>query len=163
MKLLLRFWCLEVLPVCLQREVKPFIIWFYTPLLDYDVSMDEVVELVVVIPTSPRSLKMESEWKSYHRFRIAISARRHPDTGPEIPARGPDNPPPLEDFVLQFLLRTLLGVTQIWGRIIRPSKSCATRWWRQKRCCWRVAVSPCAWWMTSPLGTPRGRYDECSG
>jgi hypothetical protein len=23
--------------------------------------------------------------------------------------------------------------------------------------------SPCAWCMTSPLGTPRGRYDECSG
>jgi hypothetical protein len=32
---------------------------------------------------------------------------------------------------------------------------------------WRIvdvgAVSPCAWRMTSPLGTPRGRYDECSG
>jgi hypothetical protein len=27
---------------------------------------------------------------------------------------------------------------------------------------WRVADSPCAWWMTSPLGTPRGRYDEYS-
>jgi hypothetical protein len=24
------------------------------------------------------------------------------------------------------------------------------------------ADSPCAWWMTSPLGTPRGRYDEYS-
>jgi hypothetical protein len=23
--------------------------------------------------------------------------------------------------------------------------------------------SPCAWCMTSPLGTPRGKYDECSG
>jgi hypothetical protein len=22
---------------------------------------------------------------------------------------------------------------------------------------------PCAWCLTSPLGTPRGRYDECSG
>jgi hypothetical protein len=27
---------------------------------------------------------------------------------------------------------------------------------------WCVANSPCAWWMTSPLGTPRGRYDEYS-
>jgi hypothetical protein len=51
---------LEVLPVQLLREVKPFIIFFYPPLLDYDVSMDEVVELVVVIPTSPRSSKTES-------------------------------------------------------------------------------------------------------
>jgi hypothetical protein len=24
------------------------------------------------------------------------------------------------------------------------------------------ADSPCAWWITSPLGTPRGRYDEYS-
>jgi hypothetical protein len=36
--------------------------------LDYDVSMDEVVELIVVIPTSPISLKTESGCKSYHRF-----------------------------------------------------------------------------------------------
>jgi hypothetical protein len=27
---------------------------------------------------------------------------------------------------------------------------------------WCVVDSPCAWWMTSPLGTPRGRYDEYS-
>jgi hypothetical protein len=38
------------------------------PLLDYDVFMDEVVELVVVIPTSPRSSKMEFGYKSYRRF-----------------------------------------------------------------------------------------------
>jgi hypothetical protein len=24
------------------------------------------------------------------------------------------------------------------------------------------ADCPCAWWITSPLGTPRGRYDEYS-
>jgi hypothetical protein len=57
MELLLRFWCLEVLPVHLYSQVKHFIIWFYPPLLDYDVSMVEVVELVVVIPTSPSSSK----------------------------------------------------------------------------------------------------------
>jgi hypothetical protein len=51
------FWCLEVLPVCLRREVKSFIIWFYPPWLDYDVSLHRVIELVVVIPTSPRSKK----------------------------------------------------------------------------------------------------------
>jgi hypothetical protein len=68
MKLLLHFLCLEVLPVCLGREVKPFIIWFYPPWLDYDVSMHRLVELIVVIPTSPRSLKMECERSSYGRF-----------------------------------------------------------------------------------------------
>jgi hypothetical protein len=51
------FWYLEVLPVYLLREVKPFIIWFYPPLLDYDVSLHKVLELVVVIPTSPKSSK----------------------------------------------------------------------------------------------------------
>jgi hypothetical protein len=34
--------------------------------------MDEVVELIVVIPTSPRSSKTESGCKSYSRFRIDI-------------------------------------------------------------------------------------------
>jgi hypothetical protein len=64
MKQLLRFLCLEVLLVHLLREDKPFIIWFYTPLLDYYISMDEVVDLVVVIPTSPKSSKTESGCKN---------------------------------------------------------------------------------------------------
>jgi hypothetical protein len=89
MKLLLRFLCLEVLPVHLLREVKPFIIWFCPHLLDYDVSMDEVVYLVVVIPTSPRSSKMEPGYKSYHHFRVVDSSK--PDY---LPKFGPDNPPP---------------------------------------------------------------------
>jgi hypothetical protein len=70
----LRFLCLEVLPVCLQREVKPFIIWFYPPWLDYDVSLHKFAELVVVIPTSPRSPKMESECSSYCGFCFDVSA-----------------------------------------------------------------------------------------
>jgi hypothetical protein len=36
--------------------------------------MDDVVELIVVIPTSPRSSKMESGCKSYRCFRIARSS-----------------------------------------------------------------------------------------
>jgi hypothetical protein len=36
--------------------------------------MDDVVELIVVIPTSPRSSKTESECKSYRCFRIACSS-----------------------------------------------------------------------------------------
>jgi hypothetical protein len=27
---------------------------------------------------------------------------------------------------------------------------------------WQGSRRSCAWWMTSPLGTPRGRYDVCS-
>jgi hypothetical protein len=34
--------------------------------------MDEVVELVVVIPTSPSSSKTESECKSYHHFCVDV-------------------------------------------------------------------------------------------
>jgi hypothetical protein len=28
---------------------------------------------------------------------------------------------------------------------------------------WMCSRRPCAWCLTSQLGTPRGRYDECSG
>jgi hypothetical protein len=87
----LRFWCLEVLLVCLQREVKPFIIWFYPPWLDYDVSLHKVVELVIVFPTSPRSSKMESGCSSYCRFCFVISAisgeAEIAGPGPEIAGR----------------------------------------------------------------------------
>jgi hypothetical protein len=48
--------------------------------------MDEVVELVVVIPISPRSSKMKSGCKSYHRFRVDVSSRA--DYPPKL---GPDN------------------------------------------------------------------------
>jgi hypothetical protein len=81
----LRFWCLEVLSICLRREVKPFIIWFYSPWLDYDVSLHKVIELVVVIPTSPRSSKTESGCSSYCHFCFGISAD---SGGPEIAGPG---------------------------------------------------------------------------
>jgi hypothetical protein len=77
----LRFWCLEVLPVCLRGEFKPFIIWFYPHWLDYDVSLHKVVDIVVVIPTSPRSSKTESGCSSYCCFHFGISAISR---GPEI-------------------------------------------------------------------------------
>jgi hypothetical protein len=70
--------------VHLYSKVKPFIIWFHSPLLDYDVSMAEVVELVVVIPTSPRSSKTESGYKNYSRFCIDVFSRAGnsaPDAG----------------------------------------------------------------------------------
>jgi hypothetical protein len=54
--------------------------------------MDEVVELIVVIPMSPRSSKTESGCKSYNRFRIDVFSRAGhsaPEAGisvgPEIP------------------------------------------------------------------------------
>jgi hypothetical protein len=92
MKLLLCFWCLEVLPVCLCREVKPFLIWFYPPLLDYGVSIHRLVELIVVIPTNPRSSKTESRCSSYGRFGFScfclfqgrrLRSRRAGDSGPK--------------------------------------------------------------------------------
>ena len=66
------FSVLEVLPVVLFREVKPFPIWFYLPLLDNDVSLHDLVELVVASSTSQRSSKTESGRKSYGRFRIGV-------------------------------------------------------------------------------------------
>jgi hypothetical protein len=77
---------LEVLPICLRREVKTFIIWFYLPWFYYDVSLHKVVELVVAISMSPRSSKMESGCSSYCRFRFAISTV----SGGKIAGRGPE-------------------------------------------------------------------------
>ena len=65
---------MEVLPVRLFREVKPFVIWLYHPLLYYDVFLYDLVDLVVLFKTSPRSSKSESGWKSYDHFSFVVSA-----------------------------------------------------------------------------------------
>ena len=57
-------------------------IWFYPPLLDYDVSLYILVELIVTIPRSPRSSKTEFGCERYVRFHFAFSAVF---TGPEFP------------------------------------------------------------------------------
>jgi hypothetical protein len=62
-------------------------LWFYPPLLDYDVSMDEVVEIVVVILTSPRSSKTGSKCKSYNRFCIDVFSRAR-NSAPEAGISG---------------------------------------------------------------------------
>jgi hypothetical protein len=105
----LRFWCLEVLPVCLRSEVKPFIIWFYPPLLDYDVSMHKVVELVVVIPTSPRSSKTESGCSSYCRFRFGVSASFR---GAALGGPGPEIAGPARSFTSLFQSGFLSGFSR---------------------------------------------------
>jgi hypothetical protein len=51
--------------------------------------MGEVVELVVVIPMSPRSSKTESGYKSYNRFRIDVFSR----AGNSAPEAGISGPP----------------------------------------------------------------------
>ena len=58
------------LPIDLYREVKPFPIWFYIPLLDNDVSLHYLVALFVASSTSQRSLKTKSRRKSYERFGV---------------------------------------------------------------------------------------------
>ena len=52
------------------REVKHFIIWFYPPMMDYDVYLHNLVVLFVASSTSPRSSKTESGGKIYHTFSI---------------------------------------------------------------------------------------------
>jgi hypothetical protein len=96
------FWCLEVLPVCLRREVKPFIIWFYPPWLDHDVSLHKVVEIVVVIPMSPRSSKTESRCSSYCRFCFGVSASF---TGAALAGPGPETKTIASLFQSGFLSR----------------------------------------------------------
>ena len=68
------FLVLEVYRFVSFREVLSFPIWFYPPLLDYDVYLYILVELVVTFLTSPRSSKTESRCERYARFHFASSA-----------------------------------------------------------------------------------------
>ena len=90
---------LEVYRFVFYREVLPLPIWFYPPMLYYDVHLYIFVELVVTILTSPRSSKMESGCKRYARFRFDFSAvfsgAEVPalrDWPPEVPAQTPEVP-----------------------------------------------------------------------
>jgi hypothetical protein len=60
--------------------------------LDYDVSLHKFVELVVMIPMSPRSSKTEFGCSSYCRFRFGVSANFG---GPEKAGPGPEKAGPL--------------------------------------------------------------------
>ena len=64
---------LEVLPIVLYIGVKRLLMWLYLSLLDNDVSLHDLVYLVVASSTSQRSSKTESERKSYGRFRTDFS------------------------------------------------------------------------------------------
>ena len=57
-----------------KGEVYHFTIWFYPPLLEYDVSLNILLDLVVAIPTSPRSSKTEFGRKSCRVFRKVFAA-----------------------------------------------------------------------------------------
>ena len=57
---LVGFLCWRIYRLFLFGEDLPFYIWFYSPLLDYDVSLHDLVELFIAVPTSPRSSKSES-------------------------------------------------------------------------------------------------------
>ena len=61
-------------PVC-EIEVDPFPFGVYNILLNYDVSLHNLVVLVVAIPTSPRSSKTESGCKRYCNFSFTGLAR----------------------------------------------------------------------------------------
>ena len=66
-----------------KREVYHFTIWFYPPLLEYDFSLHILLELVVAIPTSPKSSNTEFVRKSYRIFRKVFAAVFH---APDHPA-----------------------------------------------------------------------------
>ena len=68
MLLLLRFRFWRFCRIIFYREFLPFPIFFYAPLLDYDVSLHNLVVLVVTIPTSPRLSKTEFVGESYCVF-----------------------------------------------------------------------------------------------
>ena len=73
MNILWRFLCWRFYRFVIYREVKTFFFWFYPPVLDYDVSLHDLVELIIIFETSPSSSKTEFGCSSYDRFRIGVS------------------------------------------------------------------------------------------
>ena len=72
-------------PVC-EIKVDPFPFGFYNILLDYDVSLHNLVVLVVTLPLSPRLSKTEFVCKSYG---VLFFCWILSGDGPESPAKGP--------------------------------------------------------------------------
>src|SRR3954471_5264205 len=91
MNFLLRFLCWRFYRFIFLIEVKPFVIWIYPPLLYYNVSLHDLLEIVVLFETSPRSSKSESGCKSYGRFRSGMTGSTGPGSGsiggPVVPPR----------------------------------------------------------------------------
>jgi hypothetical protein len=73
-KNLLRFLCWRYYRHVSYREVKHFIIRFYIPWFYYDVSIHEVVEIVIVILTRISWSKSKSRCISYRNFHTGLSA-----------------------------------------------------------------------------------------
>jgi hypothetical protein len=81
---------------------------------------------------------------------------------------GPCGPP--FSFLVAFPVEFFISWSSIYRKNdvverLGPEGPCCVWWHPEKRLLvpsWRVADGPCAWWITSPLGTPRGRYDEYS-
>ena len=91
-------------PVC-EKEFLIFPIWFYNILLNYDVSLHNLVVLIVTIPTSPRLSKTEFICKSYGALILPLDLPRSwsgvsGHTGVSGPKR-PESPVPV--FSLPFV------------------------------------------------------------
>ena len=97
MNILWHFLCWRFYRFVIYREVKPFFFWFYPPMLYYDVSLHDLVELIIIFETSPSSSKTKFRCSSYGSFRIADSDsfQRGGDSGPraETPAKTPAKTP----------------------------------------------------------------------
>ena len=103
-----RFWGFH--RFVLFREVLPFYIWCYPHMMDYDVSLHDLVEHFVTIPTSPRSSKTESGCKSYRSFGASVFAH------PVVPPCGRK---------FRHLPRFWTRERQFWSQYFRTSGSSA--------------------------------------
>jgi hypothetical protein len=102
MKHLLRFLVFEGFTNSSFKRGQTFIICFYPPLLYYDVSMDEVVELVVVIPMSQNHQKRSLDAKVITVFVLQLLQD-------QISAK---------DFWMRLPVRG--HIFHPWGQIIHP-------------------------------------------
>ena len=94
-----------------------FPIWLYNILLDHDVSLHNLVVLIVTIPTSPSLSKTESICK---RYGVMLFCWNYPGEGPESPAHpGISGPRTRSLRPLVFSLPNVVAAVRYWTGVRR--------------------------------------------
>ena len=113
-----------------NRKVLPFIFWSYSPLLNNDVSLRNLVVPVVVIPTNPILAKTEFICKSYCDFIfVRFFNRKEKKKKCALAGRPPAGPMPAQDGsqARRVGLHPGLPLSPARpGRAIRPAASVAS-------------------------------------
>ena len=112
------------IPVC-EKEFLNSPIWFYNILLNYDVSLHNLVVLIVTILTSPRLSKTEFICKSYGALYLPLDL---PRSWPGVSGHtGVSGPKYRSLRSLFFAAVCLLRCGTVWGSGVPPEKDRSLR------------------------------------